>query len=224
VAPGNSFGCYCVYIPHLLPVYNHHRVYRVECVIDLHQPEKKKPTRSSSRLLFSCFPSKRVATHIRREVSNVRLSLDTPSATCNIQPDGAHVDAAVAGWGAHDGAVVRCLWNTAELWTRTCSGWSAKTEKHRLITNAWRQNWYRRSCCSCVYMLCCRVFFLFSFCCCVISLLLLYFSSRQSLHNTGVLGFVLLFGCSLFLDGPRLLFIIGRQLQLCRSGESIWAD
>lgn len=29
------------------------------------------------------------------------------------------------------------------------------------------------------------------------------------------------FGCSLFLDGPRLLFIIGRQLQLCRSGESI---
>jgi hypothetical protein len=64
-------------------------------------------------------------------------------------------------------------------------------------------------------------FCLFSFCCCVISLLLLYFSSRQSLHNTGVLGFVLLFGCSLFLDGPRLLFIIGRQLQLCRSGESI---
>ena len=75
----------------------------------------------------------------------MRLSLDTPSATCNIQRDGTHIDVAAASrLGSADGALVRCLWNTQAflslLSQRKCTGRRTQIEKPKLRRNAWRQN------------------------------------------------------------------------------------
>ena len=154
----------------------------------------------------------------------MRLSLDTPSATCNIQRDGTHIDVAAASrLGSADGALVRCLWNTQAflslLSQRKCTGRRTQIEKPKLRRNAWRQNQCRWCYTAASPWMLSLFFWGGKGLLCFIALLrLLYFSFHHRDFCFRVVVFRLLFSL-----GSRLLFIIGRRCSCAEvSSENIW--